>query len=75
VPEEITPGEDFLDLKKISLEEIVWVDDIEGLLEATKYIEMCKIVGVDCEWKPNFEKGSKPNKVFFHHSFDACCMI
>lgn len=65
----MTPGEDFLDLKKLSLEEIVWVDDIEGLLEATKYIEGCKIVGVDCEWKPNYEKGSKPSKVFFHHYF------
>jgi hypothetical protein len=38
VLEEITPSEDFLDLKKLSLEEIVWVDDIEGILEATKYI-------------------------------------
>ncbi|KAJ4775898.1 hypothetical protein LUZ62_060155 [Rhynchospora pubera] len=63
VSEKITPGEDFLDLKKLSLEEIVWVDDIEKLLEATKYIEGCKIVGVDCEWKPNYEKGSKPSKV------------
>ncbi|KAJ3691850.1 hypothetical protein LUZ61_021014 [Rhynchospora tenuis] len=63
VPEEITPGEDFLDLKKLPLEEILWVDDMEKLLEATKYIEGCKIVGVDCEWKPNYEKGSKPSKV------------
>ncbi|XP_078159029.1 polynucleotidyl transferase, ribonuclease H-like superfamily protein isoform X2 [Carex rostrata] len=62
-PEEITLGEDFLDRNKLSLEEIVWVDEMEGLLEATEYIEGCKIVGIDSEWKPNYEKGSKPSKV------------
>lgn len=63
VPEEIFCGSDYLDLKKLVLEEIVWVDEINGLLNATSYIEACKIIGVDCEWKPNFEKGSRPNKV------------
>lgn len=63
VPEEIFCGSDDLDLKKLVLEEIVWVDEINGLLNATSYIEACKIIGVDCEWKPNFEKGSRPNKV------------
>jgi hypothetical protein len=45
------------------LEDIIWVDEIDGLLNSISYIEACKIIGVDCEWKPNFEKGSKPNKV------------
>lgn len=63
VPEEIFCGSDYLDLKKLVLEEIVWVDEINGLLNATSYIEACKIIGVDCEWKPNFEKGCRPNKV------------
>ncbi|KQK06740.1 exonuclease mut-7 homolog isoform X2 [Brachypodium distachyon] len=63
VPEEVFCRSDYLDLKTLILEEIVWVDEIEGLLNATSYIEACKIIGVDCEWKPNFEKGSRPNKV------------
>ncbi|KAL5709906.1 hypothetical protein ACHQM5_020535 [Ranunculus cassubicifolius] len=42
---------------------IVWVDDAVSLLNATSRIEECKVVGIDCEWKPNYEKGSKPNKV------------
>ncbi|KAJ3676083.1 hypothetical protein LUZ60_003495 [Juncus effusus] len=65
VPEEIISGEDYLDLKKLSMDinEIVFVDEIKTLLEATNYIENCKIVGVDCEWKPNYEKGAKPSKV------------
>jgi hypothetical protein len=63
VPEEVLSRSDYLDLKKLILEEIVWVDEINGLINATSYIEACKIIGVDCEWKPNYEKGSKPNKV------------
>ncbi|CAM0955924.1 unnamed protein product [Alopecurus aequalis] len=63
VPEEVFCRSDYLDLKKLILEEIVWVDEIKGLISATSYIEACKIIGVDCEWKPNYEKGSKPNKV------------
>uniref|UniRef100_A0ACD5U4F2 Uncharacterized protein n=3 Tax=Avena sativa TaxID=4498 RepID=A0ACD5U4F2_AVESA len=63
VPEEVLCRSDYLDLKKLILEEIVWVDEIKGLLNATSYIEACKVIGVDCEWKPNYEKGSKQNKV------------
>lgn len=63
VPEEICCGSDYLDLKELILEDIIWVDEIDGLLNSISYIEACKIIGVDCEWKPNFEKGSKPNKV------------
>ncbi|KAF6989815.1 hypothetical protein CFC21_007104 [Triticum aestivum] len=63
VPEEVMCQSDYLELKKLILEEIVWVDEINGLLSATTYIEACKIIGVDCEWKPNYEKGSRPNKV------------
>lgn len=63
VPEEVMCQSDYLELKKLILEEIVWVDEINGLLSATSYIEACKIIGVDCEWKPNYEKGSRPNKV------------
>ncbi|KAL6620068.1 hypothetical protein ACP70R_035207 [Stipagrostis hirtigluma subsp. patula] len=63
VPEKVFCGSDYLDLKKLDVEEIVWVDEINGLLNATCYIEACKVIGMDCEWRPNFEKNSKPNKV------------
>ncbi|XP_043722158.1 uncharacterized protein LOC122669456 isoform X2 [Telopea speciosissima] len=43
--------------------DIIWVDEVEGLRSATSHIEGCKVVGIDCEWKPNYEKGSPPNKV------------
>lgn len=45
------------------VEDIIWVDDVEGLLDATCQIEDAKVIGLDCEWKPNYVKGSKPNKV------------
>ncbi|KAL6865050.1 hypothetical protein ACP4OV_016201 [Aristida adscensionis] len=63
VPEKVFCGLDYLDLKRLGVEEIVWVDEIDGLLKATTYIETCKVIGMDCEWRPNFEKNSKPNKV------------
>lgn len=63
VPDETSSGSCILDLKKLALDDIVWVDEIDGLLSATNYIEGCEVVGLDCEWKPNFQKGSKPNKV------------
>ena len=53
----------FLDLNNLILDDIIWVDEINGVLAATDYIEGCKVVGLDCEWKPNYEKGSQPNKV------------
>jgi ribonuclease D len=63
VPENVFCGSDYLDLKKLDVQEIVWVDEINGLLNATSCIEACKIIGMDCEWRPNFEKNSKPSKV------------
>ncbi|OVA02571.1 3'-5' exonuclease domain [Macleaya cordata] len=53
----------FLHLNELVLEDIKWVDEVDGLHSATSLIEECKVVGVDCEWKPNYVKGSKPNKV------------
>jgi hypothetical protein len=63
VPEKVFCGSEYLDLKKLDVEEIVWVDEINGLLNATSCIEGFKIIGMDCEWRPNFEKNSKPSKV------------
>ncbi|VFQ59584.1 unnamed protein product [Cuscuta campestris] len=53
----------YLNLHELLIDDLTWVDDVEGLQKATSYIEGCKVVGVDCEWKPNYVKGSKPNKV------------
>eukprot|EP00262_Sarcandra_glabra_P005634 TRINITY_DN17375_c0_g1_i1.p1 TRINITY_DN17375_c0_g1~~TRINITY_DN17375_c0_g1_i1.p1 ORF type:complete len:290 (-),score=39.82 TRINITY_DN17375_c0_g1_i1:190-984(-) len=53
----------YLHLTELVLEDIVWVDEVDTLFSATSHIEGCKVVGIDCEWKPNYEKGSKPNKV------------
>ncbi|KAK1291904.1 hypothetical protein QJS10_CPB17g01166 [Acorus calamus] len=53
----------YLHHTELSLEAISWVDGIDGLSNAMDHIEGCKVVGVDCEWKPNYEKGSRPNKV------------
>ncbi|OWM62909.1 uncharacterized protein LOC116214656 isoform X2 [Punica granatum] len=53
----------YLNLTELAIEGIIWVDDIEGLQSATCHIEGSKVIGIDCEWKPNYEKGSKPNKV------------
>ncbi|AQK93255.1 uncharacterized protein LOC100382828 [Zea mays] len=63
VPEKVFCVSDYLDLKKLDVEEIVWVDEINGLLNATSDIEACKIIGMDCEWRPNFEKNTKSSKV------------
>lgn len=53
----------FLHVSELALEDIVWVDDMMALCDATIQIEESKIVGLDCEWSPNYIKGSKPNKV------------
>ncbi len=53
----------FLHLNELAVEDIIWVDEVDGLRNATCHIEECKFVGLDCEWKPNYVKGSKPNKV------------
>lgn len=59
----------YLQLNELVLEDIIWVDEVNGLHDATCHIEESKVVGIDCEWKPNYEKGSKPNKVIFRLSF------
>ncbi|XP_031269534.1 uncharacterized protein LOC116128004 [Pistacia vera] len=62
-PEAGIPQSRFLHLKELVEEDLIWVDEVDSLRNATCHIEGCKVVGVDCEWKPNYEKGSKPNKV------------
>lgn len=52
-----------LRLDELCVEDVVWVDEIDGLHTATCQIEESKLVGLDCEWKPNYIKGNKPNKV------------
>ena len=59
----------YLQLNELVLEDVIWVDEVNGLRKATCHIEECKMVGIDCEWKPNYEKGSKPNKVILGWSF------
>lgn len=59
----------YLQLKELSIEEVVWVDNVKSLQDATHQIEECKVVGLDCEWKPNYEKGSLPNKVTVSHFY------
>ncbi|KAK8495910.1 hypothetical protein V6N13_031891 [Hibiscus sabdariffa] len=53
----------FLNINELVVDDIIWVDELNGLGEATCQIEGSKVVGLDCEWKPNYVKGSKPNKV------------
>ncbi|CAN8241377.1 unnamed protein product [Cochlearia groenlandica] len=53
----------FLHLNDLAVEDVVWVDEVNGLRQATSFLDECKVVGLDCEWKPNYMKGSKPNKV------------
>ncbi|XVF05976.1 hypothetical protein REPUB_Repub06bG0008100 [Reevesia pubescens] len=53
----------FLNLNELLMEDIIWVDELNGLHKATCHIEGSKVVGLDCEWKPNYVKGRKPNKV------------
>ncbi|KAH9306065.1 hypothetical protein KI387_010469, partial [Taxus chinensis] len=50
----------------ISDENVIWwVDTIEGLVDATNYFNSpeVKVVGIDCEWKPNCLRGEDPNQV------------
>ncbi|CAN1161546.1 Exonuclease mut-7 homolog [Linum perenne] len=53
----------YLHLDELITNDVIWVDEANGLYNATSYIEGCKVVGLDCEWKPNYQKGSKPNRV------------
>lgn len=63
VPETTILQDRYLHLDELLAEDIIWVDEVDGLLDATCQIEGVKVVGVDCEWKPNYVKGSQPNKV------------
>lgn len=67
-PEAGLPYSRFLRLEELVVEDIVWVDEVDSLHAATCHFEKCKVVGIDCEWKPNYVKGSKPNKVFADRS-------
>lgn len=62
------PKDRYLQLDELSIKEVVWVDEVNGLHDATCHIEECKVVGIDCEWKPNYEKGSSSNKVILDKS-------
>lgn len=53
----------YLHLDELAIDDVIWVDEANQLNDATCHIEACKVVGLDCEWKPNYEKGSKANKV------------
>ncbi|KAF8387785.1 hypothetical protein HHK36_026440 [Tetracentron sinense] len=53
----------YLHLKELILEDIIWVEEVAGLLSATSHIVGCKVVGIDCEWNPNYEKDGNPDKV------------
>ncbi|CAA0816769.1 Polynucleotidyl transferase- ribonuclease H-like superfamily protein [Striga hermonthica] len=53
----------YLNLHELNIEDVCWVDEVNSLRDAISYFEECKVVGFDCEWKPNFVKGSKPSKV------------
>lgn len=53
----------YLHLHELFIDDIIWVDESDSLQKATAFIEGCKVVGVDCEWKPNYVKGSRGNKV------------
>ncbi|KAG8649627.1 hypothetical protein MANES_08G112700v8 [Manihot esculenta] len=57
------PHDRYLQLDELVVDDLGWVDEVDRLCDATSHIEGCKVVGIDCEWKPNYEKGSKPNKV------------
>lgn len=47
----------YLSLSDLGVEDVMWVDDFGTLRNATCQIEGAKVIGLDCEWKPNFRKG------------------
>ncbi|XP_022961592.1 uncharacterized protein LOC111462125 isoform X1 [Cucurbita moschata] len=53
----------YLNLNQLITGDILWVDKADALHNAVCHIEECKVIGIDCEWKPNYIKGRKPNKV------------
>ncbi|CAM8928491.1 unnamed protein product [Rhodiola kirilowii] len=62
-PETCSLQSQYLHLSELLSDDVTWVDEVNALLDTTDHIEGCKVVGLDCEWKPNHAKGSKPNKV------------
>ncbi|XP_057778781.1 uncharacterized protein LOC130997480 isoform X2 [Salvia miltiorrhiza] len=62
-PESNLPHRHYLNLHELCIEDVLWVDEVNSLRDAISYFQKCKVVGVDCEWKPNYEKGSRPSKV------------
>ncbi|KAL6139170.1 hypothetical protein ACLB2K_064447 [Fragaria x ananassa] len=63
VPEPSLLHNRYLHLDELAVEGVIWVDEVDALRKATCHFEECKVVGLDCEWKPNYVKGSRPNKV------------
>ncbi|CAN6469193.1 unnamed protein product [Victoria cruziana] len=51
------------DLQLVEYLDVIWVDTVDALLDATICLEGIKVIGMDCEWRANCVKGSKPNKV------------
>ncbi|KAK4424575.1 hypothetical protein Salat_1651000 [Sesamum alatum] len=47
----------YLNLQELFIEDVFWIDEVNSLRDAICYLEECKVVGIDCEWKPNYEKG------------------
>ncbi|ERN16792.1 hypothetical protein AMTRI_Chr02g221460 [Amborella trichopoda] len=63
VPEASPPPTRYLHLSDLNLEDVIWVENVERLIDATCQIEGNKVVGIDCEWRPNYVKGREQNKV------------
>lgn len=55
----------FLHPNDLALEDIIWVDEVLGLHDAVCHIERCRVVGIDCEWKPVYEKGQNPKVTMY----------
>lgn len=47
----------------VSEENVIWVETIAGLADASCHFSNINIVGIDCEWRPNYFKEEKTNKV------------
>lgn len=44
-------------------ENVIWVETIAGLADASCHFSNTNIVGIDCEWRPNYIKEEKTSKV------------
>ncbi|KAL6176793.1 hypothetical protein ACLB2K_053426 [Fragaria x ananassa] len=53
----------YLRLDELAVEDIIWVDQVDVLHSATYHIEEAGVVGLDCEWKPNYVRRGEENKV------------